>query len=176
MGNKILSILLSLIPIVGLFFTACSNEEADQNGELTIQGISPNKVISDFFDREWPFLTSNNTESFYTDIWQDTCNIVNTKQELDEIYLGSHIIPEIDFQHYSLIIGKKACRTAIGEKRPAEYIRQDLYKGAKGYVLDLYCKYSIPDVSFYDDQFVCFWGIYPKINKENIAIKILYVD
>ena len=46
---------------------------------------------------------------FFTDIdsQKDTCYIVNSLQELQSLYSGDKEIPKIDFNKYTLILGKK---------------------------------------------------------------------
>ena len=172
-------LLLPLVAAIGLLFTACSSDDEDKsNNDINalIQNAIPSKEMSDFFDREWSFLGNGNPQNFFPDILQDTCRVINTEQEFLELYHGGEKIPNIDFQTYSLVVGKKVFRTIIGENRPMKFREQKLYMVSDGYVLDLYLDYSIPEVSFYNDMFACFWGLYPKLIEKNIKVNFIYAD
>lgn len=171
---KLSILLLPLLAAIGLLITACSNDDEDKythDMNTFIQNVAPSKEVSDFFDREWPFLGNDgNPQNFFSDSWQDTCRVINTKLEFLELYHGGEKIPYIDFQTYSLVIGKIVFRTIIGENRPMKFREQKLYIVPDGYVLNLYFDYSIPEVSIYNDMFACFWGLYPKIDEKTVKI------
>ena len=81
-----------------------------------------------------------------------------------------------DGQQYTLVIGKKKYYTSEGEKNPTQLEGQKLYLMDGKYVLDLFCRYNIPGVSFYTDRFICFWELYPKLSPKDIIVNIQYID
>ena len=178
MRKTILFVIGSVLLLAGMGLSACSsnNTEMPDKKDFLIERIIPSDEVSDFFEREWSFFESDTPQNFFPDVVQDTCCVVNNGQEFLGLYHGSSEVPYIDFQQYSLVIGKKAFLTKEGEKRPRKNKEQKLYVVAGRYVMDLYCESFIPDVSFYNNMYVRFWGIYPKFDASNVEVNILYAD
>ena len=159
---------------------SCSSDSSDDemiNKGVSVENVTPSKEVSDFFDREWTHLGDGSPESFFKNNNQNIYAMVNSEEEFCELYQGDNEIPYIDFNRYTLVVGKKKYYTSEGEKNPTWLERQNLYLTMDGkYVLDLSCQYNIPGVSFYSDRFICYWGLYSKLLPQDITVNIQYVD
>lgn len=159
---------------------SCSSDSSDDemiNKGVSVENVTPSKEVSDFFDREWTHLGDGSPESFFKNNNQNIYAMVNSEEEFCELYQGDNEIPYIDFNRYTLVVGKKKYYTSEGEKNPTWLERQNLYLTTDGkYVLDLSCQYNIPGVSFYSDRFICYWGLYSKLLPQDITVNIQYVD
>lgn len=171
-------ILLLLIAVEGLGLISCNKDEDNGTSEGTsIQRVTPDRETYDFFNREWTHLGDGSPISFFQDNSEDVCLLINSEEEFRESYQGTdERIPYIDYQQYTLVIGKKKYYTSEGEKNPTQLEGQKLYLKDGKYVLDLSCRYNIPGVSFYTDRFICFWGLYPKLSPKDITVNIQYID
>ena len=166
---------------LGVFCACSSDDELGSNGNATdilspVNSIDGYSEISKFFDSEWSYLGVDRPSTFFPDDLQDVCCMVNSEQEFRELYHGNVDIPHIDFQKYTLVIGKKAYTTKYGELSPTKYEGQKLYGQSDTYVIDLYCRSHVSDISFYTQSFICFWGIYPKLREEKVVLNLVYVD
>lgn len=169
--------LLLLIAVEGLSFISCNkDDDINPSVDTSVQIVTPSREICDFFDREWTYLGDGCPQSFFQDFNQDICLMVNNEEDLRDLYQGNGQIPYIDFQQYTLVIGKKKYYTKEGEKNPTQYEGQKLYIMDGKLVLDLSCKYNVAGVSFYSDRFICFWGVYPKLSSNVITVNIQYVE
>ena len=94
---------LSYLLVILLFF-GCSKD--DENNNETDAPVA--REIAAFFNSALPD-NGENSQVFFTDIdsQKDTCYIVNSLQELQSLYSGDKEIPKIDFNKYTLILGKK---------------------------------------------------------------------
>ena len=158
---------------------SCSSDSSDDeviNKGVSVENVTPSKEVSDFFDREWTHLGDGSPESFFKNNNQNIYAMVNSEEEFCELYQGDNEIPYIDFNQYTLVVGKKKYYTSEGEKNPTHFEGQKLYQMEGKYVLDLSCRYNVPGVSFYSDRFICYWGLYPKLLPQDITVNIQYVD
>lgn len=163
-------VLFLLIAATGITVMACDNEE-EMPGELVPEAEVATE-ISDFFNKEYPNFSDTYPPSFFLHEERSVMCIVNDKEQFLSIYHGDGALPEIDFAHYSLIIGKERLLMAIGEKYPVSLKNKELYKTADGYSLNLYCDYVIPEVTMNSINYVYYWGIYPKMQNKSILVKI----
>lgn len=169
----------------GLFLLAvlmpmgCSSDEEDEIKRVEIESIDIGNDIESFFNSEWFEYNSIETypETFFNRELTDQENIclINSKEELENIYHGSRVIPEIDFSTYTLVIGKNAKYVEIGKKSPAKLKSIQLFDTKDGYRLDLYCTSYVPEGDLFVKRFLYFWTLYPKLNKKNITTKIIMI-
>ena len=111
-------LLFVLLLIGGGNFAGCNkDEEIDTSVGDPIQSVTPTIEISSFFDSAWTHLGDGSPKSFFPNNRQDVCALVNSDEEFRELYQGTDEIPYIDFQQYTLVIGKKKYYTKDGEKR-----------------------------------------------------------
>ena len=167
----ILGVLLSLS-----MFWACSDEfdSESSDGIVVLTPININErvdfaTLSDFFNSE--LLLSNNTYGFFVDTNsdEDICKIINSREELQSIYSGNKLLPDIDFQQYTLIIGRKVLPEAYHT-----LIRQDANLKKDVLRINLYINHL--------DGFYCmmqqmgFWGLYPKFQAEKVLVNVIEVE
>ena len=90
--------------------------------------------------------------------------VINSQQELADIYVGKKKLPEIDFDKYTLIIGQQImpyCGFYVAKK--------ELLADDSGLILNLYARNdreSLPCAS----QNLYFWGLYPKLSQKTITV------
>ena len=169
-------VIFIMLFMLGMVFACSKSDENDSMIDSSIREIIQSDEVSDFFDREWMYLGIGSPQSFFQKNNQEVCAWVNSEEDLRELYQGNGTIPYIDFQQYTLVIGRKRYYTKEGEKSPTEFECQKLYITDGKYVMDLFCKYSVPEFSLFSDNFICFWGIYPKLRPKDIIVNIQYVD
>ena len=171
---------MSLLLTFGLF-SSCSND-----GEMDLAGggdilITDSTLIPDdgvvlkpvdvlellysripeFFDSELPKGTRSG--SFFVESNQDECRVINSLEELKNIYCGDKEIPYIDFGKYTLVIGQRVMPDAL-----YPVLRQNLEFREKKCQLSLY----VPTVDGVDfkTQYLYHWALYPKFNTERINV------
>ena len=174
---------------VGLFslvaMTSCSsNEEDNVNNKNVIQPINvTNSPVETFFSTELPELhqrsgDTGGTKSFFynpdlyggENIYKNIICVINSRQELSDIYLGEKELPEIDFDNYTLILGQQIMPYLgfyVGKK--------ELVKGEDALILNLHARHdsrsdeNLPTML----QILYFWGLYPKQIQKNITVNVI---
>lgn len=171
---------------VGTIFTACSSSDGnlsnyldeanngdEENGRI-IQPINvADKPIADFFNAELP--AKGESKSFFYD--PDSCRgvailenivcVINSQQELADIYLGDRELPEIDFGKYTLIIGQQ-----IMPYLHFYVAKQILVAGEDGIIFNLYAK-NDSEIHLTMLQNLYFWGLYPKLTQQTIKVNVI---
>ncbi len=171
--KKKLLFIMSFLLSLGMF-CACSNSDEMNSGSAGILPISEedgHTTISDFFNSELP--SDTYSKGFFTvsnqKIEEDICKVINSREELQAIYSGDKVLPEIDFQRYTLIIGQRMM-PALGYR----LIKQELITNTmdNNPVLNLY----VNNIYEYKPAMIAplyFWGIYSKREITNIKINIV---
>ena len=93
--------------------------------------------------------------------------VINSQQELADIYVGKKKLPEIDFDKYTLIIGQQ-----IMPYRGFYIAKKKLSNGDNGLILNLYAKNDrelLPCAS----QNLYFWGLYPKLSQKMVSVNVV---
>lgn len=165
----------------GLIFTACNNSDEINGNEGGRQVLVPedgtvlspvNDIegydsISLFFNSELPIGTNSGT--FFANSDQNECFVINNPQELRNIYIGDNEIPEMDFDHYTLVIGQR--------------IEPDLYYPVQSQelqFLDNKCqmKIHIPNIEglYSVNHHFYYWALYPKFKTEDISVSVIKGD
>lgn len=169
------SIMFMLLLITSTIIFACSNdedlafpEEDNKVGKLTSSSQEEDD-IQDFFSKSLPAFGSGDAPLFAFDSERENfCICLNSKEELQGIYLGEEAIPFIDFENLTLIIGKvsvpdSSCELDSHEvvlfERHAE-LNMTVKRGTNAYP------------AFFD---LYFWALYPKFDREitnvNLTVK-----
>ena len=97
-------------------------------------------------------------------IMENMVYIINSQQELADIYVGKKKLPEIDFDKYTLIIGQQImpyCGFYVAKK--------ELLADDSGLILNLYARNdreSLPCAL----ESLYFWGLYPKLSQKTITV------
>ena len=178
---------ISCVFALSLLYACSSSDEIDSvgSGKVTpdshtsiIQPIDvADSPIAEFFKAELPYET-NYSESFFCDfsrvepepIWEDMVYVINSRQELADIYHGNRDLPEIDYDKYTLIIGQQMM-PFLGF-----YVsKQELEKGSDGVIFNLYARHDSHDDSVVSlaVQLLYFWGIYPKQEQKAISVNVI---
>ena len=171
--KKKLLLMMSLVLSFRLF-SACSNSDEmniDSAGILPISEEDGHTTISDFFNSELP--SDTYSESFFVvsnqKIEEDICKVINSGEELQTIYSGDKVLPEIDFQRYTLVMGQ-----TIMPAHGYRLVKQELITNALDFspVLNLY----VNNIYEYKPAAIAplyFWGIYPKMDISYIKINVI---
>ncbi len=165
--NKIIQSMLFLL-MVALNFMGCSaeGETVSAEGETV---ISPESKISQdivsFFEKELPAF--GYSDSFFINENQDSdlCLIINSSREFREIYSGEKDLPKIDFNRYTLIIGKV--------RMPESFFyvtRQYVTINNNDAVLNLDIAPVSREGSWPALSTLYFWGLYSKLSVEKVHI------
>ena len=162
------------IPLM-LFASACivgcsSDDDESNSNENTVMPVN---VTDDytcyFFNAEWP--DGKYSETFFTDAFseggeeQNVAYVINSRQELANVYTGERDLPEIDFGKYTLIIGQQIL-PCLGHY----LVKKDLVE-KDGLYLYLYVKNdneNLPTAL----QRLYYWGLYPKLSQEKITVAV----
>jgi hypothetical protein len=104
-----------------------------------------------FFDTELPEYhqrsgSTQGTKSFFydpnllggTNIYENAVCVINSRQELADIYLGEKELPEIDFDKYTLILGQQ-----IMPYHGFYVAKKELVAEDNGLVLNLYARNDV---------------------------------
>ena len=179
--------------IVLAHLCACTSDDEPNPNESIIQPVSvvdeqnPNEsiiqpvsvvdeVITTFFNSEIPELhiyeNYKRSESFFYDpdtyggkeILKNLVYVINSQQELADVYIGEKALPEIDFDRYTLIIGQE-----IMPFLGFYVAKKELLANDNGLVLSL-CAINEGEILPTAVQHLYFWDLYPKLSQRNISV------
>lgn len=181
---KKLLLMMGILLSAGMFFACSSDDEMNVNGgdgstlipddgvvlspvtlhdEKGFVATYEDGLIVDFFDLQLPI--GKRSKGFFVDSDKNECYVINSLDELANIYKGDIPIPEIDFEKYTLVIGQ--------EVMPDFYYpvyKQDIMFSDHKCHLTLY----VPDFDFNPGykplQQFYYWSLYPKFSTEGISV------
>ena len=125
--------------------------------------------IIDFFENAF-FQSYSLPKCFFTTVerYKDTILIINNMNEFSAAYICTDDLPKIDFNIYTLIIGKKA----VGSSS-IHFLDQKIVEGT---LLTL-------NITYYDEEngssaigSKYHWGIYPKKPNKPFHVKYVFID
>ena len=163
--------------IATAYLCACSSDD-DSIPQINLT----DGEIVDFFNSELQEMHSDDNyfiskSFFYTiidsvdhdgmAIMENMVYVINSQQELADIYIGKKKLPTIDFDKCTLIIGQQ-----IMPGRGFYVVKKELLACDNGLILNLYTKNDhelIPCAS----QNLYFWGLYPKQSQKTIAVNAI---
>ena len=174
--------MLFLTCILAGLFVACSNDEVDGYTEEAANSsdsvsVNPGEVgeliqpinmtgspIEDFFNSEFTY----SAKAFFFNGDYPICDnfvyVINSRQEFADVYLGKKELPEVDFDKYTLIIGK--------EMMPylGFYItKKELLAKEDGLELTI-CAKNDNEILPCMLQALYYWGLYPKQAQKKISV------
>jgi len=177
MKRNIFVMMSGLVLTIAGLFVACSNDE-DEN---VIQPIDvADSAITTFFNKELPERHNDSqpyeySTSFFYDFSvgskekivssESFVRLINSNQELTDIYEGENELPEIDFDKYTLIIGHQAM-PGLG----FYLTKKELMVSNEALVLNLYTR-NDREVIACAIQHLYFWGLYPKQSQKTVSVK-----
>ena len=165
-NKKMLVSMLSLLAMIAIVFIGCSNDDEVTPMPESVVPVICNESISVFFEQYLP--KDGHSEVFFTDVPEneETCMVIDNKDELRSAYNGDKELPEIDFSKYSLVIGKLYVAAGLYVKEQAMQYDSPttlsifLETDERGYIaimMDIY-----------------YWGVYPKLPSKNLIIRKYY--
>ena len=123
--------------------------------------------VYQFFKSELPQTSFGKEISFlFSDEDASSCHFVNSLSDLQAVYHGDAQLPKIDFDKYTLIIGKQRV-ASYGARQN----RQAFYEKDGQRVLDIF---FYNDIIFPAIADIYFWGLYPKFEDRAVKINIIY--
>lgn len=134
--------------------TGCVYLPVNQNGDEMFEPVDTGEYTGEDVLIQ-SLLTENGAEP-----WIDFAMVINQKQELKNVERNNTVYhwPEIDFEHYSLVVGKYYTRSTGG----FEIASQRIVKGLFASTLYIEIK-SITDTHYFTQADNYFAAIYPKL-------------
>ena len=122
-------------------------------------------MIKDFFDNATSSRDNMNCqfafpESTLDEKLVDTCYVINSHKQLDALYKGQKAIPNVDFDKYTLVLGR-VYMPHTGESLGYHDV------SAEDYNINLYIEAYPVGLSVIDLDY--FWGLYPKFEADIIS-------
>ncbi len=128
--------------------------------------------IAGFLNAEIPApLDVRPATSFFDNGFSDKLYLINSREELEEVYSGKREIPEIDFPNHTLVIGR------IIIPVPCWSIRQKVFKEIEGEnVLTLFLE-NLPEEYGAIGAFtpLYFWELCPKMTNNSLSVNYEYI-
>lgn len=166
--KKYVLLIISVI-VAATWLCACSSDNDDDDNDFdvfnpnAIQPIMKEGAVVDFFNSEF-------YKSFFDDEFRDLDHhvyVINSRQELADIYFGEKELPAIDFDKYTLIIGQHMM-PCLGF-----YItKKELVPNEDGLQLTIYARNDGEILSLMIQR-LFFWGLYPKLSQTTITVKAI---
>ena len=165
---------------------ACSNDadgdlSFDGNGGVTVEDLGDiSDEIAIFFNKELPERHNDSqpygySTSFFYDFsigskekiecLENVVRLINSNQELADIYQGENELPKIDFDKYTLIIGHQLL-PCLG----FYLTKKELVVSKEGLVMNLYTR-NDREIRACMLQNFYFWGLYPKQSQNTVSVK-----
>lgn len=139
--------------------TSCDPEKEESDGITRSE-----EMISSFFNAQTAEGESILTD-FFSPSCKDSCCLINSSVELQCLYAGDKKLPEIDFDKYMLLIGKKLVPAGYAEEERTIKVKDD------SIVVTLILKSTLSEgegavaamIPYY------FWGLHDKLPEKEVA-------
>ena len=141
------------------------------------QDIDESDSVSVFFGKElhnprWDEYGNEFKTFFEQGEWNDeSILIINSQEEFQKAYMGTKDLPSVDFNKYTLIIGRTWGNDA--SYMLTEIILKD--KGAN-YELDTKLNHYVDRAATMAIQTIFYWRLYPKLAQKPIVPKRIVID
>ena len=169
-----IALMMATAMIVG-----CSSDN-DEDGSIIMPVSVTDGPVAEFFKTELPEMHSSSdyyytTKPFFFDpetlggvsINENIVYVINSRQELADVYQGDKELPVIDFDKYTLIIGQQ-----IMPYRGFYVGKKELVKGSDSIIFNLYARHD-GEVRATALQFLYFWALYPKLSQKTIPVNVI---
>ena len=151
-----------------------SKDSVDSIGLIqSVEGFDGYAEIAEFFNSELPCNTGDIQSSYFFKESENECvhYVINNKEDLEALYYGSRMLPKIDFEKYTFIIGVEVFPHLLFflEKKELTFEKGNLQLNL--YVSetkDSYCPTALLNMYF--------WGIYPKIETNEVSVNVIKVE
>ena len=194
--KKKLLIVLGFISVI-MTLASCDNDdngvyrvEKNESGEIApvrcgiiIEGYARQKVdesdpLSVFFGKELhdPYWDGSGNEymTFFGEWkeWNDEGFLmINSQQEFQAAYMGTKDLPEVDFNQYTLVIGRTWGNDgSYVLDKTVLYDRDLTYELEAQFLHYLNCSFVCSIIQFY------YWSLYPKLEPKEIILKRTVTD
>ena len=148
-----------------------TQDEGTSKDYTVISTVPVSEEVKAFFDEALPYLPNLPVElspfSFQPNK-ESEFFVINNEQELRNLYKGEKDLPQLDFEHYTLIIGQMLMGAASYH---LDAIKVRIYEDKN--VLSIYTRE--PQYVYCTLYNMYFWGVFPKIEKE-IDNNILWLN
>jgi hypothetical protein len=160
--KKIVKILCLII----IIYSCAENKDAENIREI-IDPIVPNNEVVVFFEKHLPPPSFSPSECFFLKENNEKCLIINNETDFRKSFSCSpDLLPEIDFDLFSLVIGQHQV-ALICPYIVDQYIVDESTK------MELNIKAKCPDDNVWPSfGTLYFWGIYPKLKNKPISINM----
>lgn len=193
--KKKLLIVLGFISVI-MTLASCDNDdnslyrvEKNESGEIApvrcgiiIEGYARQKVdesdpVSVFFGKElhspyWDGFGNEFKTFFEQGEWNDeSCLMINSQQEFQAAYMGTKELPEVDFNQYTLVIGRTwSSDGSYVLDKTVLYNRDFTYELEAQFLHYLNGTAICSIIRFY------YWSLYPKLEPKEIILKRTVTD
>ena len=101
----------------------------------------------------------------------ETCLMINSTQEFQAAYMGTKELPEVDFNQYTLVIGRTwSSDGSYVLDKTVLYNRDFTYELEAQFLHYLNCSFVCSIIRFY------YWNLYPKLEPKEIILKRTVTD
>ena len=152
-----------------------SNDDALRGGVIYDMFGKPEVDTSDplavFFRDElhgsyWDGSGNEHKTFFEHGNWDDErCLMINSHQEFQDAYMGNAELPDVDFNKYTLIIGK-----TWGSDSSFELGAVILRDKNTNYELETKLYHHVEQMAFCTIMNIYYWRLYPKLPKKSIVL------
>ena len=95
--------------------------------------------------------------------------MINSQSDFHLAYTGDKKLPEIDFDKYTLIIGKDWASNSSYQLQDVQ-----LYDNGKQYILDIDIMHFVWSGAYEAIQNLFYWKVYPKLDKNEIILNRVF--
>ncbi|MDR2585838.1 MAG: hypothetical protein LBC84_06430 [Prevotellaceae bacterium] len=130
--------------------------------------VIPNENVNDFFQTHFSGYINPAYERFFGDNGQDNkCIMINSKEEFKEYISDSSIeLPEIDFNLYTLIVGRYLMSNTT------KYVITEQNIVIKRKKLELNMTIECADMRLTTVMMFYYWGVYPKLPSKSVHVNV----
>jgi len=162
---KVINCLIIMLCFV--FFACAEKDFPDTEG--TLDPVFPSDDVAVFFEEHLPNFSGVRSDCFFVDDRTNACILINSVEEFSRLSsCVSTLLPTIDFESYTLVIGQHQM-SGTG----FFVINQNLIVESENIKLKI--KIQQPEGSYPTFCSLYFWGIYPKIQSENKSIDVNFI-
>ena len=184
---KKIKIMMSMLLALGLF-CACSSDaefEGIDSSNPNFKDIestndSIDESVCSFFEKELQkgYLTGTHVndhfvirDGFFFEE-ENICYRINSMEELASLYHGSDVLPEIDFEKYTLLLG---CKVYHDANTDVDNTKLVLVETPIDYELNLCTRHLEGEWgSVCITLEILYFAFYPKLKNKNITVNLIY--
>ena len=166
-----MKIFLKNIFLISVIILSCISCNSINESGVEIEKVVPADEVISFFQKYFPVNSAPVlSECFFSNNGdkEDKCVIINSFDDFKKYFsCATNILPEIDFNSYTLIIGQKLvpllCDYDVEQK--IVIISKTEAK--------LYLTWNCPERSYSSFNTLSYWGIYPKFYIKKIITNVV---